>query len=200
MQDRVRRVCVYGGPGSGKTTYAARLFADLKTMGCEVEHVQEFVKTMAYEGRKPEGFDQTYILGEQIHREEVALRHVPMIVTDCPVPLCAAYAKYYVSLGWGAILDMAMVYDHAFPALNLYVKRSVPYTSKGRYQTVEQAREFDVFLEGFLHDHLKAYQTIDVTSSEFKLLHDLKQGCMGGKEIDPTQKCHELFSGFTRLD
>lgn len=42
-------VNLFGGPGCGKSTTMARLFADLKTRGLNVEMVSEFAKDLVYE-------------------------------------------------------------------------------------------------------------------------------------------------------
>ena len=55
------RISLFGGPGSGKSTTAARLFSELKERHYSVEHVSEYVKSWTYMNRKPKGFDQVYI-------------------------------------------------------------------------------------------------------------------------------------------
>ena len=45
------RVNFYGGPGVGKSTLAARVYAELNSAGAvSTELVREFIKTWAYEG------------------------------------------------------------------------------------------------------------------------------------------------------
>ena len=46
----IRRINIYGGPGVGKSTLAASIFAFMKKRGDNVELVQEFVKQFAYLG------------------------------------------------------------------------------------------------------------------------------------------------------
>lgn len=153
----IRRICVHGGPGCGKSTISCRIFAELKIRGHDVEHVPEFVKTMAHEGRFPESYDQIHIFGEQIHREDIALRHVKTIVTDCPILMCCAYAKFYDAPCYVETTRIAQQFGLDFPALNLYIDRTVKYTSKGRYQDNEKAVEFDQHLLDFLSENLRGF-------------------------------------------
>jgi len=47
-----RVINLLGGPGVGKSTAAAKLFAKYKDEGKSVELVREYVKDWAWEGRK----------------------------------------------------------------------------------------------------------------------------------------------------
>jgi hypothetical protein len=135
----------------------------MKIRGHDAEHIAEFVKTMAHEGRFPESYDQVHIFGEQIHREDIALRHVDFIVTDCPILMCCAYAKHYGAFGSSSLIDIAMEFEKDFPALNFYLERTVDYKDKGRYQNLDQAKEFDDFLTCFMDTHLgEHWQSVKV--------------------------------------
>jgi hypothetical protein len=57
----IRRISLFGSAGSGKSTMAARLYADLKMQGQDIELIQEYIKPRAYEKRFPTSFDQVHI-------------------------------------------------------------------------------------------------------------------------------------------
>lgn len=159
----IRRINIYAGPGAGKSTFAAKIFAELKIRGCDVEHVAEYVKTWAHEGRMPQSYDQMYILGHQLHREDLALRHVQHIVTDCPLFLGPAYAQFYGFRGWRILLEMCKLFDEDFQPLNFYLDRTVPYLDKGRYQSESEGRRFDAHLRQMLDANLKdGYHVVTV--------------------------------------
>ena len=62
------RICLYSGPGAGKSATAADIFAEFKRKNYSIELVAEYIKTWAYEGRKPESYDQTLIFANQLHQ------------------------------------------------------------------------------------------------------------------------------------
>ena len=158
----IRRIGLLAGPGTGKSTTAAKLFAELKILGYDVEHIPEFVKTMAHEGRFPTSFDQVYIFGQQIHKEDIVLRHVTNLVTDCPIIMCCAYAKYYGSAGHESLLEIAHEFERQFPSFNLLLERDVPYVEKGRYQNSQQANDFDKFLLDFMVLNHQPFERVSV--------------------------------------
>ena len=61
------RINLHSGPGSGKSTIAARIFYEFKVKGYSIELVHEYIKKWAYEDRKPKSYDQTYILNPVLH-------------------------------------------------------------------------------------------------------------------------------------
>ena len=60
------RICLYAGPGAGKSTTAAWLFSQLKMQDYDIELVTEYVKQWTYTKRLPVGFEQMLILANQL--------------------------------------------------------------------------------------------------------------------------------------
>ena len=160
MNQKIRRVNVFGGPGLGKSTLAAKLFAELKIKSYDVEHISEFIKTWAHAGRIPESFDQHYVFAKQLHAEDMALRNVKLIVTDSPLLLNCAYGRFYGFHPYLEMIAIAKHFDEVFPPLNLLIQRTVDYNEAGRYQNLDQAKKFDVLLEDSLYD--QQYHKVDV--------------------------------------
>lgn len=156
MSKPIRRINVFAGPGSGKSTLAPQIYAALKKDGHDVEHVSEFIKDWAYMGIKPQGRDQFYIFAQQMHAEEVKLRHVKLVVTDSPLLMNTAYSEFLGCKFTPRLIEEAQEFDVDYPPINFFIERTVPYNPDGRYQTYEQALEFDKFLLAFLAQHLKS--------------------------------------------
>jgi hypothetical protein len=142
-----------GGPGTGKSTSATWLFAELKKHHIPVELVFEFAKTWVQEGRKITFDTQIYFLGKQTHYETRVLKNgMPHIITDSPLVLCAFHAAKYVSPQLGD--DMMRLIRHVdteFPSHFIWLERGCyPYQTAGRYQTEAEARQMDVEMLTFL--------------------------------------------------
>lgn len=142
-------VNLYGGPGTGKSTNAARIFSMLKDEGVNCELVTEYVKGWAWTGRKPVDFDQFYLFGKQSQLESRLFGKVDVMITDSPVTLCAYYAHVYgtpeQALCFRQLLhtyyrmaaDQGVYYDHIF------LRRLKPYNPSGRFQTEVEAQAID---------------------------------------------------------
>ena len=61
---------IFGGPGVGKSTTAARIFVGLKDLGINTELATEFAKDKSWEGAHSTLACQPYITGTQIWRIE----------------------------------------------------------------------------------------------------------------------------------
>ena len=143
-----KRINLFAGPGASKSTTATKLFTQAKEMEYNVELVREYVKDWAWEDRKPRGFDQVYLFAKQLHREEVPLRGgAEFIITDCPIVLNALYAVKNGLPFAKDLLNIASAFEKEYPSINLFIDRGDrPYNTKGRWGTLEEAKEMDRFI------------------------------------------------------
>lgn len=162
-------ICLYGGPGTGKSTQAAYLFYLLKAAGVNAELVTEYVKQWAWEDRKPLKYDQFYFFGQQARREYSLFGKVDVLVTDSPVPLCGYYAKLYgtqaqsrcladmIRTYYGMVLESGATYHHVF------LRRLTPYDPTGRFETAEEALAIDRDMRAYLTSIGIAFDDVDAT-------------------------------------
>lgn len=142
-------VNLYGGPGTGKSTTAAALFALLKQRGHNAELVQEFAKEWAWEGRPIRAVDQFRLFGEQSAREARLWGKADVVVTDSPLLLGAFFARHFKAHHLADVLESAVqaVAVEASKAgvqyRHVVLTRSKAYNPAGRYQTEEEARAMD---------------------------------------------------------
>lgn len=147
-----RIICLYGGPGSGKSTTCAGLFYKLKLAGFNCEMNREYVKEWVWEKRAIKDGDQTYFFAKQARKERLYIQQdLDFVITDSPLILTHFYGmiydpveqKYNTSLHMlknhhGFCKDMGYKTDHIF------LTRAKPYNASGRNQTESEAQDFDV--------------------------------------------------------
>lgn len=151
-------VNLYGGPGTGKSTTAALIFAKLKQLGHNAELVREYVKEWAWENRHPGPFDQFYFFGKQSRKESLLYGKVDFIVTDSPVSLAAFYAQKFscptTANGIATVVDAFYTAGKAagHRYMDVFLERTKAYNPKGRFQTEGEAVAMDNQMEQFLLD------------------------------------------------
>jgi len=149
---------LYGGPGTGKSTSAAYLFAYLKMAQREVGLAQEYVKRWAWAKRAFTGLDEFYFLGKQIHEESMMLGKVPLIITDKPVLMDIYYAERYASPVIAAGIKAAVlayqqeIKDMGHNHIHVLLNRTKAYVAAGRYQSEAEAIQMDVDIRKLLKD------------------------------------------------
>jgi adenylate kinase family enzyme len=138
---------LWGGPGSGKSTTAAELFALLKKRGVNCELVQEYIKGWVWEERKRIIGDQLYVLAKQVRREQILLGKVDVIITDSPVWFSAFYDLYYFKKRILApvIQDyQKSLKEDGHIVHDIFISRmNRPFNKAGRYETEDQAIDID---------------------------------------------------------
>ena len=147
---------LWGGPGTGKSTRAASLYAQMKEANINCELVREYVKDWAWEGKKIGKYDQMYFLVQQFKRETILYNKVDYVITDSPFLLAGFYAKYYLAQDFiaSASLDMRkLASEEGVVFRDFYLERQKEYNPNGRYETEDEAKKIDVSIKEFLVDY-----------------------------------------------
>ena len=159
---------LYGGPGTGKSTLATRLFSDMKLQGFKVEYVPEFAKDLTYAGRFKCLTNQLYITANQYYRMKI-ITDVDYLIADSPILLGKIYADIYnvKSDHYSGLVEE--LYNE-FINFDFFIQRYKEYQTYGRNQTEEEAKAID----GLVLEELsnKNYYTID---AELKMKRKVKK-------------------------
>lgn len=154
-------VNLYGSPGAGKSTIAARLFSDLKLSGIKCELVTEYAKDLTWEESFKKLGDQVYVFGKQQHKLWRLKDKVDVIITDSPILLSLVYGsestpKSFINL----VNDVNSEYEN----INIFLNRKHEYETVGRYHNEEESNE--------LSDKIK--NCVLENGQEFHLIMDSK--------------------------
>lgn len=136
----------FGGPGTGKSTTAAAVFALLKQLGVNCELALEYAKDKVWERSLNVLANQIYVFAQQHHRIWRLLDQVDVVITDSPLLL---------SLHYGSVLSesfkqLVLEEHRKLRSFNVMLVRQKPYEQAGRLQTEEQARLVDQALLNIL--------------------------------------------------
>jgi len=117
---------LFGGPGTGKSTTAAEIFAQLKKNGTKVELLQEYAKDLTYSNELTRLKDQVHILGEQHHRMVRLQGSVDYAVHDSPFVMgCNYIDKTNTKFPTQAFIDFSVKLHSTYENLNVFLKRNV---------------------------------------------------------------------------
>lgn len=161
---------LYGGPGTGKSSTAADLFAKMKWEGHNVEIINEYAKKVTWEGHHNILRDQIYLFAKQNRKLERLRDQVDWVITDSPLPLCGIYAgpDYFPSF-------QPLIWEvfNSYRNINIMLERKKAYNPKGRNQTEKEARTIDVRTELMLIDQKVDYHKVAADPSAKDTIYDM---------------------------
>ncbi|MBQ9619668.1 MAG: PriCT-2 domain-containing protein, partial [Neisseriaceae bacterium] len=130
---------VYGSPATGKSYTAEHLAAALRDAGIACELVTEYATELIHQGRTDELKDQVFVTGEQLRREQAALNHANIVITDSPTALGIIYAPEHQK---AALHDIAAQSDK-IPHINILLRHDyeslATFSMNGRIHDKEQS-------------------------------------------------------------
>lgn len=161
---------LWGGPGSGKSTTAAAVFAAMKMAGHSAELVTEYVKMWAWRGERIGAFDDVYITAKQLRRESSLYGRVEYIVTDSPLSLGQLYERLYKP-DQSTMADLcaslrARQAAAGLRVVDVFIRRMKPYVAAGRWEDESAARKIDAFAKELLVEIAEAdgsFRVVDGT-------------------------------------
>jgi Cdc6-like AAA superfamily ATPase len=150
----IKRICVYGGPGSGKSTLSAYVFSQLKSANHNCEQITEYIKFWTYLNKSPKGFDQVYTFAKQLYHVDTVLRGgIDFVITDSPIMLSYYYALKYKHRYANVLRELVNQFEEEYPSFNILLERGNKiYNPVGRYQNENEAKEIDLEIRDMLKD------------------------------------------------
>lgn len=164
-----RIICLYGGPGSGKSKHMHGLVYKLKDKGFRAEANHEYIKDWIWERREHKPGDQTYFFAKQARKERVYINNeLDFIVTDSPLILTHFYGLKYDWLEQEYNTSEIMLKHHhefckahGYKTEHYIIKRNSEfYDVKGREQSKEEAELFDSEIKSMLESKSIKYVEI----------------------------------------
>jgi len=155
-------ICVnfYAGPGTGKSTVAAEVYASLKKQHINCELITEFAKRKVWEGNTKCLDDQLYITAKQNYVMNTVANHVDVIVTDSPLLLGAIY-------GNDDLLNQIINREYnKYDNIDIFLVRNLNngYQNNGRMQSIREAIQKDGEINEYLHSMSDDVIEIDMDS------------------------------------
>jgi len=133
---------IFGGPGTGKSVTAAKLFAELKIKKYNCELITEYAKELVYDESFKLMENQIWIFANQHHRMHRLRDKVDYLITDSPLFNSIVYS------GKGeehkTFHSFIMTEFNKYNNLNVYLERETEYQTVGRYQDEEGAKQVDL--------------------------------------------------------
>ena len=166
-------ICLFSGPGAGKSTIASLLFGYMKLRGYKVELVLEAAKYFTYEKRSLALGCQPYVFGKQLMGLERVMGQVDYIITDSPIFLSILYHnnKYPESFEQSVVDIFKSMNNY-----NFYINRVKPYASYGRNQTEDEAKELDFLIKQKLLQYNVDFTSVNGDEAAVeKIYRELKQ-------------------------
>lgn len=153
---------LFAGPGAGKSTTAADLFALMKMRGESVELVTEYAKDLVWGENFKSLENQLYILAKQDARLNRLVGKVEYIVTDSPILLGLLYSDKDTRYGSAHFANTVRWAFKSYRNRNYFLTRRPGYDPRGRMQaTREEAEELDRRLLNLLETSQVDYETVN---------------------------------------
>jgi len=159
-------IALYSGPGTGKSTTMAGVFAELKLNDINCEMSPEFAKEKVWEGSFDILKNQIYVFGKQYHTIQRLMGKVDVIITDSPLLLSLVYDDGSLPEFRHLVLSV----HHRICSLNYFLKRNKKYNPSGRMQNEEEAIIKDEQIKDMLDKNYINYETIDAGRGAIKTI------------------------------
>jgi len=153
-------VNLFAGPGAGKSTFCAGVFASLKWLGVNCEMALEYAKDMVWQQSFDVLNNQLYVFGKQQNRLFRLNGKVDVIITDSPLINSLIYDAQKREQTRAAFVEMVLAEHWSYDNLNFFIERRKRYNPIGRLQTKTEAEQLDARIRKVLEARNIPYKAL----------------------------------------
>ena len=165
-------VNLWAGPGTGKSTMAAGIFAALKWNKIDCELISEYAKQIVWEESYTKLNNQIYLFGKQYSKHYNLEGKVKVVITDSPIPMGCVYDAGKTRY----LKELTLSEFEKFENMNYFLIRTKDYNPNGRMQTLEEAIEKDSEIRSFMEQHDIPYTDMPATQeSVLAIVEEIKK-------------------------
>lgn len=157
---RTTVVNLFAGPGAGKSTFCAGIFATLKWLGVNCEMALEYAKDLVWQRSYDVLDNQLYVFGKQQHRLHRLNQKVDVVITDSPLINSITYDAQKRERTRAAFIELVLAEHQAYDSLNFFIERRKRYNPNGRVQTEAEALALDDKIRKVLQQYDIPYTSI----------------------------------------
>jgi hypothetical protein len=160
----------FGGPASGKTTAAARLFVALKLRNADAEMHDEQARQCIQQGQISALEVQPYLFGLQLYKLRTSVKTTDIVIMDSPLLLNPIYDRAESP----ALRALVLEEHHKFWNLNVAVERpaNAPHSMIGRVHDRHESVLLDEKILRFLDVERIPYSVIPRDAEAIERLAD----------------------------
>lgn len=151
MKKQTVLINLISGPGSGKTTTAAQIFAEMKIRKLNIEYVQEYAKLLVWTEKFETLNNQYQVSYEQFNIFNSLNGKVDFIITDGSLLHGLVYNVLNKDNTSNIIKTHQSILNwySKFKNINIFLERdeNIPYESEGRLEDIMSAIEIDKLLK-----------------------------------------------------
>ena len=162
-RDLVKRTTVinlFAGPGAGKSSFCAGIFATLKWMGVDCEMALEYAKDMVWQGSHTVLDNQLYVFGKQQNRLFRLNGKVDIVVTDSPLLNSIIYDSGKNERTRRAFTELVLSEAAGYDNHNFFIDRRKRYNPNGRLHSEASAKELDETIRNMLRANSMPYDNV----------------------------------------
>lgn len=162
----MKNICIFGKPGSGKSTISSGLFYEMKMRDIEVEYCTEYAKELVYGEDFLKLNNQLMVLANQSHPWYIFdKKGLEFTINDGPFLLSLAYLSEESHLPKKQFCDLVVEMYKSYETVNYFLEPDfVHYQETGRIQNSEESEELSQKIKNILIEYGIPFKTI--TSNE----------------------------------
>jgi len=163
---KLLNICLFGGPGTGKSTISTGVFHQMKKEGYSIEYVPEYAKDLTYSKDHFKIKDQVMILAKQSHPWFKLEGQVDYTVNDGPFFLGLVYLQDNPHLPKEEFKNLLVSMWKSYHTINIFLERNLEehgYQEYGRNQTLEEAIQKDKEIKQTLEEYGIDYYSVEMS-------------------------------------